>query len=64
MLLIGKIFHFHYLLRKLGVGGSIGKTLGSLLVLKLAALQMRSLEEDLFGIGRDLAPEGFEQSFS
>jgi len=61
--LISKVFHFHYLLRKLGVGGSIDKMLGSLLILELAALQVCSMEKDLFGIGRDLASESFEQSF-
>jgi len=53
----------HYLLRELGVGGSIGKTLGSLLVLELAALQVCSLKENLFDIGWDLTPKSFEQSF-
>jgi len=44
------------------MGGSICKALGSLLVLELAALHMCSVEKDLFGIGRNLAPESFEQS--
>ena len=42
------------------MGGSIGKALGSLLVLVLAALQVCSLEENLFGIGWDLTPKSFE----
>jgi len=42
------------------MSGSIGKTLGSLLVLELAALQVCSLEENLFGIGWDLTPKSFE----
>jgi len=46
------------------MSGSIGKALGGLLVQKLAAFQVCNLEEDLFGIGKDLAPKGFEQSFS
>jgi hypothetical protein len=45
------------------VGGSVGKTLGSLSVLELAALQVRSLEENLFDISWDLTPKSFEQSF-
>ena len=63
MLLIVKAFHLHYLLCELGMGGSIGKMLGSLLVLELATLQVCSLEKDLFGIGRNLTLESFEQSF-
>jgi len=62
MFLIGKVFHFHYFLRELGMGGSIGKALSGLLVMELAALQVCSLEEDLFGIGRDLASKSFKQS--
>ena len=62
MLLIGEELHFHHLLRKLSLSSSIGKTLGSLLVLQLTALQMCSLEEDFFSIGRNLASEGLEQS--
>jgi len=45
------------------MGGSIGKTLGSLLILELVALQVCSLEKNLLGIGRDLTSERFEQSF-
>ena len=44
VLLIGKAFHLHYFLWELGMGGSIGKTLGSLLILEVAALQVCSLE--------------------
>jgi len=44
------------------MGGSIGKALGGLLVLELAALQVCSLEKDLFGIGRNLASKSFKQS--
>jgi len=43
------------------MGGSIGKALSGLLVLELAALQVCSLEEDLFGVGRDLASKSFKQ---
>ena len=42
------------------MGGSIGKALGSLLILELAALQVCSLEKNLFGVDRDLTPESFE----
>jgi len=44
------------------MSGSIGKALSGLLVLKLSTLQVCSLEEDLLGIGRDLASESFKQS--
>jgi len=43
------------------MSGSIGKALSGLLVLELAALQMCSLEEDFFGVSRDLASERFKQ---
>jgi len=39
---------------------SIGKALGSPLVLQLMALQMCCLEENFFSIGRDLASQGLE----
>jgi len=39
---------------------SVGKALGSSLVLQLAALQMCSLEENFFSIGRNLASQGLE----
>jgi len=42
------------------MGGSIGKALSGLLVLELAALQVCSLEEDLFNISRDLASKSFK----
>jgi hypothetical protein len=42
------------------MSGSIGKTLGSLLVLELAAFQVCSLEQDFFYIGWDLASKGLE----
>ena len=44
----------------LSIGSSIGKALNSFLVLELAALQMGSFKEHLFGIGRDLTTESFE----
>jgi len=44
------------------MSASIGKALSGLLVLELSTLQMCSLEEDLLGIGRDLASESFKQS--
>jgi len=44
------------------MGGSIGKALSGLLVLELAALQVCSLEKDLFGIGNNLASKIFKQS--
>jgi len=44
------------------MSGSIGKALSGLLVLELSTLQMCSFEEDLLGIGRNLASESFEQS--
>jgi hypothetical protein len=47
----------------LGVSGSIGKTLGSLLVLELVPFQVCSLKQDFFCIGWDLAPKGLKQSF-
>jgi len=42
------------------MGGSIGKALSGLLVLELTTLQVCSLEEDLLGIGRDLASESLK----
>jgi len=45
------------------MGGSIGKTLGSLLVLELTALQLCSLEKNLSNIGWNLAAKGLEQGF-
>jgi hypothetical protein len=60
--LIGKVFHFHYLLRELGMGGSIGKALSGLSVLELVALQVCSFEKDFFGVGRDLASKSLKQS--
>jgi len=45
------------------MGGSIGKTLGSLLVLELMAFQVCSLEKNLFGIGWNLTTKSLEQSF-
>jgi len=45
------------------MGGSIGKTLGSLLVLELTAFQVCSLEKNFFGIGLNLATKSLEQSF-
>ena len=45
------------------MSGSIGKALGGLLILELATLQVCNLEKNLFGIGRDLTSESFEQSF-
>jgi hypothetical protein len=47
----------------LGVSGSIGKMLGSLLVVGLAAFQVCSLKQDFFCIGWDLAPKGLKESF-
>ena len=44
------------------MSGSIGKALSGLLVQKLSTLQVCSLEEDLLGIGRDLASESLKQS--
>ena len=41
---------------------SVGKALGSFLVLQLTTLQMCGLEEDFFSIGRNLASEGLEQN--
>jgi len=60
VLLIGKELHLHHLLRELGMSRSVGKALGSFLVLQLTALQMCSLEEDFFSIGRNLASQGLE----
>jgi hypothetical protein len=37
MFLIGKALYLHYFLYELGMSSSIGKTLGSFLVLKLMA---------------------------
>ena len=45
------------------MGGSIGKRLGSLLVLELTAFQVCSLEKNLFGISWNLATKSLEQSF-
>ena len=45
------------------MGGSIGKALSGLLVLELAALQVCSLEKNFLGIGWDLTPKSFKQSF-
>jgi len=44
------------------MSGSVGKALSGLLVLELSTFQLCSLEENLLGIGRDLASESFEQS--
>ena len=44
------------------MSGFVGKALSGLLVLELVTLQVCSLEEDLFGIGRDLASKSFKQS--
>jgi hypothetical protein len=63
VLLIGQELLFHHLLRKPGLSSSIGKVRGGPLVLQLTTLQMCGLEEDFFGIGRNLASEGLEQSF-
>jgi len=60
MLFIGKKFFFHHLLRKPSLSGSVGKALGSPLVLQLTALQMCCLEENFFGIGWDLASQSIE----
>jgi len=38
----------------------VGKALSSFLVLQLTALQMCSLEEDFFSIGRNLTSQGLE----
>jgi len=46
------------------MSGSIGKTLGSLLVLELAAFQVCSFKQSFFCIGSDLASKGLKQSFS
>ena len=43
------------------MSSSIGKALNGLLILKLSALQVNSLEENLLGIGRNLASESLEQ---
>jgi len=45
------------------MSGSVSKTLGGLLVLELPALQVCSLEENLFSIGWNLAVKSLEQSF-
>jgi hypothetical protein len=45
------------------MSSSIGKTLGSLLVLELTAFQVCSLEKNLFGIGWNLAMKSLEESF-
>jgi len=44
------------------MSGSIGEALSGLSVLELSALQVSSFEENLLGIGRDLASESFEQN--
>jgi len=44
------------------MSSSIGKALSGLLVLELSTLQVCSLEENLLGIGGDLASKNFEQS--
>ena len=44
------------------MSGSIGKALGSFLILRLAALEVCSLKKSLLDIGRDLASESFKQS--
>jgi len=46
------------------MSSSIGKALSGLLILKLPTLQVSSLEEDLLGIGRNLACESLEQGLS
>ena len=63
MFLIGKALYLHYFLYELDVSSSVGKTLGSLLVLELAAFQVCNLKQDFFYIGLDLASKGLEQSF-
>jgi len=63
VLLIGNTLYLHYFLCELGVSGSIGKTLSSLLMLELATLQVCSLKYSFFCIGWDLAPKGLKQSF-
>ena len=60
MLFIGKKFFFHHLLGKTSLSGSVGKALGSPLVLQLTALQVCCLEEDFFSIGGDLASQSLE----
>jgi len=42
------------------MSSSVGKALGGSLVLQLTALQMCSLEENFFSIGKNLASQGFE----
>jgi hypothetical protein len=63
MFLIGKALYLHYFLYELDVSSSVGKTLGGLLVLELAAFQVCSLKQDFFYIGWDLASKRLEQSF-
>jgi len=63
MFLISKVLYLHYFLCELSVSSSIGKTLGGLLILELAAFQVCSLKQDFFYIGWDLASKGLEQSF-
>jgi len=46
------------------MSGSIGKALSGFLVLELLTLQVCGLEENLLGIGENLASENFEQSLS
>jgi len=60
MFLIGKALHLHYFLSKLGMSGSIGKMLSSLLLLELAAFQVCSLKQDFFYIGWDLTSKRLE----
>ena len=57
MLLIGSELHLEHLFFELGVGGSIGKALKGLLILKLVALQMGGLKKYLLNIGRNLTAE-------
>jgi len=45
------------------MGGSIGNTLGSLLVLELTALQVCSSEKNLLSIGWNLTTKSLEQGF-
>jgi hypothetical protein len=64
VLLVGNVLHLEHFLFKFGLRSSIGKALGSILVLELATIQMGSLEEYLFDIGRALTVESLENSFS
>jgi len=60
MLLIGSALHLQHLLFVLGMGGSIGKALNSLLVLKLVALQMSGLKRYLLSISSNLTADSLK----